>query len=551
MIRKRCFQAVVALLIAASLFAAPAQRPDLIVVVSIDQFPDRYLRIFGPYFSESGFNRFLRHGADFTQALFPYATTHTGPGHASIGTGQLPSRSGIVANYWFDRMRGRNEYCVADPRAGGFSPLNLASDSLGDRLQENSAGSKVFGVSLKDRAAILMAGRKGTGAYWFNWNGGGFRSSKYYRVNQPLIDTFNKLVPEIVRSHPVWEQSSFIPPDDLARITHDPPSLRQFKGSHGHAGITFPHPIANSEDLAYTPFGNELVLGFAEQLLDAEKIGSDDGAPDILYISLSSQDYLGHDYGPDSLEVADSVVRIDHQLENFFADLDARFGDRYTLALSADHGVQSIPEVARDMGREAGRVDLRDPSKVRKSLGDLVPARLLIEKRAAAKLGLRVSDDTPIADRLILEFEDPGLYINWDRVRAAKLDGERVKRALRDAALSIRGVGWAFTNSELMMRNANATGVERAVRNSFRADRSGDVILALRAGYIWDYGGKGTEHGQPVEADQHVPLLLWGRGITPGRYDQPVAPTDLARTLGAILGVEAGGDQSVVLPCVK
>ena len=548
---RRFLPAVFLFLLAASLDAAQAQRPDLIVVVAIDQFPDRYLRIFEPYFSAGGFNRFLQHGADFTHALYPYATTHTGPGHASLGTGQLPSRSGIVANYWFDRMRGRNQYCVEDARSGGFSPLNLASDSLGDRLEESSAASEVFGVSLKDRAAILMAGRKGTAAYWFDRKAGGFTSSRYYRVDQPLIDAFNKTVPDIVRSHPVWEQSSFIPANDLARITHDPPSLRQYKSSHGNAGVAFPHPIANSDDLTYTPFGNELVLGFAEDLIDAEKIGTQDNAPDILYISLSSQDYLGHDYGPDSLEVADSVVRIDRQLERFFADLDVRFGDRYTLALSADHGIQSIPEVARDMGREAGRVDLRDPKPERKTLGELVPARLLIEKRAAEKLGLPVSDKTPISDGLILEFEDPALYINWERVRTAKLDGERVKRALRDAALTIKGIGWAFTNSELNAPNANATGVERAVRNSFRADRSGDVILALRAGYIWDYGGKGTTHGQAVEDDQHVPLLLWGRGVTPGRYDQPVAPNDLARTLGALLGVEAGGEQSAVLPCVK
>jgi len=542
---------LVAFLVAVAASAAPPQRPDLIVVVAIDQFPERYLRIFGPYFSEDGFNRFLRRGADFTHALYPYATTQTGPGHASIGTGQVPARSGIIANYWYDRTRGQNAYCVEDARAGGFSPVNLDSDSLSDRLQEGSPASRVYSVSLKDRAAILMAGRKGTAAYWFDRKAGGFTTSRYYHADQALLDTFNKTIPSIVGAHKEWTQSSFIPPQDLARITHDPPALRQYKNSHEGDGVSFPHPIHGSDALTYTPFGNELVLGLAEQLMDAEKIGTDDGATDILYISLSSQDYLGHDYGPDSLEVADSVVRIDRQLEAFFKKLDARYGDRYVLALSADHGVQSIPEVARDMGREAGRVSLKDPTKEMKTFVELTAQRLTLEKRAAARLGLSVSDKTPLGDRLILEFEDPALYINWNRVRAAKLDGEHVKRVLRDEALKIRGIRYAFTDSELLIPNPNAQGVERALRNSFRADRSGDVIMSLRAGYIWDYNGKGTTHGQAVEDDQHVPLLLWGRGITPGRYDTPAAPTDLARTLGALVGVEAGGDQSVVLPCVK
>jgi hypothetical protein len=405
-------------------------------------------------------------------------------------------------------------------------------------------------VALKDRAAILMAGRKATAAYWWEWTRGGFTSSAYYRWNRDLVAEFNKTVPDVVRAHPVWEQSGFIPAADLDRITHDPEKLRQYKTQREGLGGSFPHPIKTPEAITYTPFGNELVLAFAERLIDAEKIGTDDGQPDVLFVSLSSPDYLGHDFGPESLEVADTVVRTDRQLERFFADLDTRFGDRYTLALSADHGVQSIPEVARDMGRDAGRVDMRDPSTTAKTFGELPAARRQLEKLAAAKLGLTVSDRTAVDKKLILYFEEPGVYLNWPRIRAAKLGGERVKRAIRDAAKQIKGVTNAFTNSELMMLNPDASDLEGAIRNSFRADRSGDVLMALRAGYIWNYRGTGTTHGQAVEDDQHVPVLLWGRGITPGSYEERVAPTDLARTLGALLSVDAGGPQSIVLPCV-
>ena len=545
---KRLLTILLSLLFALSL--AAQSRPDLVVVISIDQFPDRYIRRFEPYFSDGGFRRLMK-GADFTNALYPYATTYTGPGHASIGTGHIPAESGIVANTWFDRLSGKPMYCVQDSRAGGYSPLNLDSDSLGDRLQEKYPGSKVLSVSLKDRAAILMGGRKATAAYWWDWNRGGFTSSAYYRFDKTLVTDFDKTVGDIIRAHPVWEQSSFIPAADLARLTHDPESLRKFKTTREDLGVSFPHPIKNAEAFTYTPFGNELVIAFAERLLDTEKIGTDDGQPDLLFLSLSSNDYFGHGFGPDSLEVADAIVRTDRQIAQFLSDLDARFGDRYTVALSSDHGVQSIPEVARDMGRDAGRVDMRNPKADVKTFGGLAPARKQLEKLAAAKLGLKVSDATPVDKALILFFEEPAVYLNWPRIHDAKLDGERVKRAVRDAAVQIKGVSAAFTDSQLLAANAAPSALETLVRNSFRADRSGDVLMALKPGYIWDYTGKGTTHGQPVEDDQHVPLLLSGRGITSGKYNQRVAPTDLARTLGMVLGVDAGGPQSVVLPCVK
>ena len=285
-------------------------------------------------------------------------------------------------------------------------------------------------------------------------------------------------------------------------------------------GVAFPHPIRSADTITYTPFGNGLVLGLARRLIEAEGIGTADGAPDIVYISLSSPDYLGHDFGPDSLEAADTVVRTDRDLAAFFAFLDRRFGNRYILALTADHGVQSIPEVARDLGRDAGRVNMRSAGKT-------------------------------LGDSLILHFEEPALYLNWQRIRELKLDGEHVKRALRDAARKLPGVSGAFTNSDLMVPNGQPSALEAMVRRSFRADRSGDVLITLKPGYIWDSSGTGTTHGQPVEADQHVPLMLWGAPIKPGTYTEDAAPTDLAITLGAILGVRAGGPESRVLGCLR
>jgi hypothetical protein len=508
-----------------------AERPDLIVVISIDQFPYYYIPRFAPYFAENGFNRFLKQGATFTEARYPYAITETGPGHAAIGTGNPPSRSGIVSNNWYDRFTHKTIYCAGDPRVTPpFSPLNLSSDTLGDRAEEKYPGAKVVGVALKDRAAILMTGRKATEAYWFDPKIPGFTTSSYYTgANRTVISEYNTTVPEYVKAHTTWEQTAFIPAADLQRITHDTAELRKYKNNPFELGLQFPHPIKSVNALASTPYGNGLVLAMAERVLESEK-------PLLLYVGLSSTDYVGHAYGPDSFEAADNVVRTDRDLAGFFDYLDHHYGDRYTVALTSDHGVQSIPEVAKALGRDAGRF----------GMGDVHSAeRMEIEKNVAAALKVEATD------RFIHVFEEPSLYLNWDYIRTLKLDPEQVKVAVRDAVRKMTGIAGAWTSSELNVPNPQAAGIELAMRNAFRADRAGDVLVALRPGWIWNFGPTGTTHGQPVEADMHVPVMLYGRGITPGTYTTTAAPTDLAKTLGTLLGVDAGGPDSIALPCVK
>lgn len=533
-----------------------AGRPDLIVVISIDQFAYFYIPRFQPYFSPDGFNRFLKNGANFTEARYTYGTTVTGPGHAAIGTGYTPSRSGIVMNNWLDRTSGDVVYCAADPRAeGGYSPVNLQSDSLGDRVQEKYPGAKVFGVAIKDRAAILMAGRKATAAYWYDWKGPRFVTSSYYTAaDQALLNAYNKTIPDYIASHPAWEQSGYIPAADLARITHDPENLRKYKTDRSGMGVSFPHPIRGADALTYSPFGNNLLIYFAEQLINTEKIGTPDGTPDLLFISLSSTDYLGHNYGPDSLEAADNVVRTDRDLAAFFKFLDQHFGNRVTVALTADHGVQSIPEVARDMGRDAGRINFRNPSKDMKTMADLAkiaPDRVALEKQMARQLGVRLTDSSDVSKGLIAFFEEPYIYINWARAKELKLEPARAKQLIRDTAKKIRGVSGAFTNTELMLTTPPASELEALVRRGFRADRCGDVAITLKDGWIWDWSGTGASHGQPVEADRHVPVMLWGSGVKNGSYAGSAAPTDLARSLGALLGVDAGGADTQILPCIQ
>jgi len=581
-------------LLAACAFAAhAADRPRLIVIISIDQFRYEYLERFQPWFGEGGFNRFIKSGADFTNANYRHASTFTGPGHASIGTGHTPSENGIVGNTWFERDAAFDEtmwnqyfddspgytpvlsgaaappppqtpwwkaggvprYCASDARVNvsagttpGMSPVSLASDSLGDRVKERYPNAHVIAAALKDRAAILMGARKADAAYWFDQKLAGFISSTYYRFDPSLFD-FNARVMTYVPASKQWTASS----TDFARVTFDPPEAWKYKTARFNT--TFPHPVTDARSLTYSPFANDMLLDFATTIVAREHLGEDDD-PDVLYVGVSTPDYIGHYYGPDSMEVADDAIRLDRSLAKFIDTLVEKVGaPNLVVAITADHGVQATPEIAklRDPKLDAGRTDLRNARRDASKISELPPPRIEIEKRLAAKLKLKFDANAPLTSALAYFFEEPALYLNWPRVRALKLDGETVKRALRDVIVSMRDAGFdrAFTNSELMTLNANPDPIELAVRRSFRADRSGDVMITLKKNWIWKYSDTNTTHGQPLPDDRHVPLLFWGASIKPGRYANEAAPTDLARTLGAIAGVDAGGSDSQLLPAAS
>lgn len=524
--------------------------PKIAVIIAIDQFPQEYLERFAPYFGEGGFRRLTTEGAVYRNALLPFANTYTAPGHAAIGTGTLPRTNGIVGNTWFDRVRDEDEYCVEDDRAlpssgssDPVSPINLAEDSLGDRLQSRYPGAKVIGVSYKDRSAILMAGRKAQAAYWFDDDIPAFVSTDYYAYNLEVL-RFNEKVKPFIAANPRWTPSNLISSDDLAKITFDPPALRKFKTPT--FAVEFPHPVTTGESLKYTPFSNDLLLDFAEHIIEIEKLGRDD-IPDLLFVSISSPDYIGHHYGPDSLETADSVLRLDRSIARFISGLEKRFGSTFVIGLTSDHGVQSIPEVARARGRDAGRVDLIAPTKA-KTIGEFRTHRRQLELAAAKRLGLPTTPASPRTAGLVRYFEQPALYFNWTRIRELGLDGELVKRIFKEEALKIKGIQAAFTNTELMRSNAKAGPSETALRLAFRPDRSGDVLMVLRDGYIWNYDNFGTTHGQPVRQDQHVPLIFWGAGVKKGIHNERVSPLLLATTIGAIFGLQIGEPRARPLP---
>jgi len=549
--------------------------PSLVVVISVDQMRADYLDRFRPWFGKDGFNRFLERGAVWTEARHRHATTFTGPGHAAIGTGLDPRHSGIIANRWYDVETDQAVYCVEDRRAKWVgagenppkipiqpaSPVLLNGDSLGDRMKEKFRETRVVGLALKDRAAVLMAGRRADAALWFEERFARFVTSDYYAARPSLLG-FDGTLPAFFDdpAHKRWELSGRIPPADLERVTFDPPELYDAKGSSPDYGATFPHTLATPKDVVSSPWGDVLMLDYARFVISDLALGRGK-SPDLLFVGLSSLDYYGHMFGPDSKEVADGAVRLDAALQSFFQWLDANVGkDRVLVFLSSDHGVQSIPEVVRAKQKKAagtidyysaGRVDLSNSRTgeehplVRNLGGD----RYTLEFFLAKKFGYEIDSDRPaLQEAAVAFFDEPCLYLNRPVLQRRGLDVEAVKAAARDWARTRPGVEGAWTNTEIADGLPATAPHGLQIQRAFRADRSGDVFIVLKSGWMWSYGREtGTTHGQPDDDDTRVPLAAWGPGVRPGMYGDPVAPVSIARTVAALFGFEAGEPDAPVL----
>jgi arylsulfatase A-like enzyme len=570
--------AATALLVLAALLSSPklsaADRPALVVVISVDQMRADYVDRFRPWFGKDGFNRFLERGAWFRQARHRHAITYTGPGHSVIGTGLDPRDTGVIANRWYDVVDSRAVYCAEDPGANWVgepsgadsgpilpaSPVLMGGASLGDRLKQAFPAARVVGIALKDRAAALMAGRKADAAVWFEERFDRFVTSSYYPPHPELL-AFNQRLQAFFSApeHRRWELSGRIPEADLSRVTFDPPELFDAKGEPSDVKPTFPHDLTTPRKIISSPWGDVLLLELVRHAITSLRLGQLEGVPDLLFVGLSSTDYYGHWFGPDSREIADGMVRLDATLEGFFQWLDREVGAGRTLiVLTADHGVQPLPEVARAKwkrrtGEEnylvAGRVDYGNPRveapKIRQIGGD----RYTLEYFLSRKFGYDLDLDALAADQALVEFfEEPSFYVNRRAVARRGLDVESVKKAIRDWVRRRPGVLTAYTNTEIADGLPPGEPDALEVARSFRPDRSGDVFVLLKPGWMWSYGREaGTTHGQPVDEDQRVPILAFGTGVAPGIHDEPVETVSIAKTLGALFGLSVGEADAALL----
>ncbi len=551
---------------------SPTPPPRLIVVVSVDQFCADYLIRFQDNFSpnprESVFRAILENGAWFPNCHHAHAFTYTAPGHAVQLTGAHPSTHGVIENDWFDRTLGKSRYCVADPTVvvvgipseKPMSPRSLLVDTVGDALKIATNGkAKVIGVAIKDRAAILMSGHRADAAYWLEKNQ--WVTSSYYRNDLPgYLRVLNEGRAIDQYRGKTWDL--LLP---IAKYHNQGPDDNEFENPPSGYTAAFPHTLANVDELTpdkfgeqalFSPFGNDYTLLAAREIIENEKLGDDD-VPDLLTINFSSNDYVGHAFGPLSFEVEDITYRTDRQLAGFTQYLNEKIGvGNWTLAITSDHGVAPIPEMIAK--RDQSDVQVLPPK--RNPLGDLKVVRDKLEALLNNELKLSSTNESESMEKVILDLDSNQVYLNHEH---SKLRGQlfvEAQKIVRDWLLAQPYVAAAITREELLA--GGETRLMHQIRLSFHPGRSGDILFvytpyAIPGSTSASAKPKGTTHGSPWHYDTNVPLLLLGNGIAPGRYEERVSPAQLAPTLARLLGINAPGGcvvepiQQALLPVMK
>lgn len=554
----------------------PRANPEvrLVVLVVFDQLradliaKPEWREHFGP----GGFRRLQDDGAWFTHCHYPYAVTATGPGHAAMLTGASPSVTGIINNEWYDRQAKSEAYCagntryrivpekptdekVAKPKQAG-APTRLDAPTVADVLKRYTGGrGKVFGVSLKDRSGILPSGKTPDGVFWFDER---FVTSTYYAETLPTwVTEFNASGKADAYFKTGWDRvKPGLNYDQLAG-----PDKQEGEGDLYGQGVAFPHPFNRGKNgqtlpdiaaskgdyykaLANSPMGNELLAEFAKACIDAEHLGADD-EPDLLTVSFSSNDLVGHTWGPDSHEVLDCTLRSDAVLAGLLAHLDAKVGKgRYAVVLTADHGICPLPEfAARHPERYTGAEKARRVSGAKMRDG--------AEKHLQAKFG----DPGEDKSRWVEQVSPPYFYLNHKVIEDRKLSVEAVAAELAGWVRTQDGVAAAYTEADLRpAADGESDPIREKVRQAFRPDRSGDVYVVLDPYLLIGDPDKdnklptGTTHGAPHEYDTHVPLLVYGPGVKGGKRDEPVTPLHAAPVAAKFLGVPPPAKATVTLP---
>ncbi len=512
---------------------APA-RPKLVVLLVVDQMRGDYVDKFLGQWT-GGLKRLVEEGAWFRDAAYPYAATETCVGHATISTGAFPATHGMVANAWWDRKDQKMVTCTADPDPsvkntgyagatpqGADTAWRMAVPSFAEELKfQTSGATRVVTFSLKARAAITMAGHKADAATWFD--GGSWVTSSAYGT-LPFLEEQSKSHPAKADFGKTWslslpESAYWYGEKALGAV---PP---------GGWDLTFPHPLRGKSGVgepdpdfynqwASSPYADTALTDLAEKTVDALNLGKAAGT-DFLAVSYSTVDYVGHEFGPRSREIQDILVRLDKDLSNLFAHLDAKVGrGNYVVALTADHGVVPVPEDMQRTGADAGLLHLPElQERIEKAL-----EAFKYPKPAVASVS---GSDVYFA---------PSVYDKLQHDPAAM-------QAVLDAALEQPGVAAVYRAEELRDRPATESPMHRAFAYSYFPGRSGDLFILPKPYWLLDGTptGKqrsyGTGHGVPYNYDQHVPLLLMGFGIQPGQYFQPVTPADIAPTFAVLCGI--------------
>lgn len=504
--------------------AQTLQRPKLVVGIVVDQMRWDYLYRFYDRYSPDGFKRMLTQGFSCENAFIPYTPTYTAAGHASIYTGSIPAVNGIIGNYWYRRDLKRSWYCAEDTTvntvgsnstAGKMSPRNMWSNTITDELRlATNFNSKTIGIAMKDRGAILPAGHTANAAYWFDNASGGWISSTYYMTELPeWVQQLNsKKLPD---QYMAKDWNTLYPINTYKQSTEDD---KPWENNLTGEDNTFPHTtstIKNKyEAFRTTPYGNTYTLDMAKAAIDGEKLGQR-GVTDFLAISFSSTDYIGHTFGPNSIEVEDCYLRLDKDLGAFLTLLDNKLGKgQYLVFLTADHGAAHSPNFAKAYGIPAGALDDAD---IRKQLNEEG------EKKFGVKNIIEVATNYQ-------------LYLNYTAIEAANIDINNVKKWAIEALRRNPAIMTAFDLHELSSTTL-PNKIKERVNNGFNQKLSGDIQFVFMPQWF-DGGYKGTTHGTWNPYDAHIPMLWFGWKIKPGKTNRETYMTDFAPTVAALLRIQ-------------
>jgi predicted AlkP superfamily pyrophosphatase or phosphodiesterase len=501
-------------------------RPKLVVGIVIDQMRWDYLYRYYDRYSNDGFKRLMNDGFNCDNTFINYLPAYTGPGHTCVYTGSVPSIHGIAANDWIDNATGESVYCVDDPSVqlvgdasgkGSYSPRNLLVTTVTDELKlATNLRSRVYGVALKDRGSVLPAGHLANAAYWYDDKTGNFTTSTYYPNKFP--EWLRKFDMRLVADSLMKQNWKLLYP--ASTYTQSTADANAYEGNFpGEKTSAFPHKfdsLTQSERygiLRGTPAGNTYTLMMAKACIDGEKLGRGSDA-DFLCVSLSSTDYIGHQFGPNSIEAEDTYLRLDKDLASFLHYLDEKVGQgNYLLFLTADHGAAHNASFLSDLDVPAGS-----------TAADMLES---LNKSLAASFH---------QDTLVKAFINYQLYLNEDLITAKNLDREKVKTAIRN---------WFYKRPEVQyvvdLESINSTALPEPIHtmviNGYYRPRSGQIQIIFNPGW-YETKAYGTTHGTWQPYDTHIPLLWYGWHIPKGTVHRTIHMTDIAPTVAALLHIQ-------------
>ena len=513
--------------------AGTERKPKLIVGIVVDQMRWDYLYRFYARYEEGGFKRLLKEGFSAENNMIPYVPTYTAVGHASIYTGSIPAINGIVGNNWFDKTTGKGVYCTNDStvntvgnigKAGKMSPANMWVTTITDELRlSNNFKSKVIGIALKDRGSILPAGHSANAAYWYD--AGQWITSTHYMNKLPTwVEQFN--AKDLAAKYMRKDWTTLFPLSSYGLSTADDKSAIK-----GEKTVTFPHTLSSIPDsLKYesfrtTPFANTFTFDFAKAAIENEALGNN-SVTDFLAISISSTDYVGHSFGPNSVEVEDMYLRLDKDMADFLRYLDAKLGKgNYTIFLSADHAVAHVPAFLAEHKIPGGNFEDADLAK---------------------ELNQMIATDFGVT-KVVQSLQNYQLYLNITELEKQGKDVSAVKKAIIKNLQAKPFIINVFETDKLAA-TVLPEPLKTMLMNGYNPQRSGDIQFTVKAGYF-DGGKKGSTHGLWNPYDAHIPCVFFGWGVKPGKTYRETYMTDIAPTLAAMLQIQMpNGSVGKVIP---